>query len=100
MFISSYVVLALLSTADYNTFLGEVALLFDVPDFEDPVGVQCVKTAGLLVDYKVNDVVVLQGRSGAQVDYLQRRGSLCDIVLAQLILTIQKHYLPKGVEVL
>jgi hypothetical protein len=43
---------------------------------------------------------VLQGRSGAQVDYLQRRGSFCDVVLAQLVLTIQKHDLPKGVEVL
>jgi hypothetical protein len=43
---------------------------------------------------------VLQGRSGAQVDYLQRRGSFCDVVLAQLVLTIQKNDLPKGVEVL
>jgi hypothetical protein len=36
------VILALLGAAYYNALLGEVALLFDVPNFEYPVGVQCV----------------------------------------------------------
>ena len=65
------IILALFSAADYYALLGEVTLLLDIPNFEDPVRVQSIETARLLVNYKVDDIVVLERGPGAQVYYLQ-----------------------------
>ena len=62
-------------------------MLLDVPDLQDPVRVQRVNPSRALVNYTVNDVVVLEGWPSSKVDRLKHFGSR-DVILAQLILSI------------
>ena len=61
--------------------------MLDVPDLEDPVGVECVNSAASLVAHQVNDVVVLEWWPGAEVHALKGLGRR-DIMLGELILPI------------
>ena len=75
-------VFAAIIGADRDALLREARTLLDVPDFEDPVGVEGVYAAAALVTHHVDDVVVLEWRPGAQVDGLQRLGG-SDVILIQ-----------------
>ena len=66
--------------------------MLDVPDLQDPVRVESVNTTTSLVTDKVDDVVVLERRSGSQVDVLEHL-SRADIVLRELVLSVEEHEL-------
>ena len=65
------VVFAAFVAADNDAFLGETRVLLDVPDFENPVGIQRVDASTALVAHHVDDVVVLQGWLRAEVHTCQ-----------------------------
>ena len=74
--------------------MGEAGILLDVPDLQDPVRVESVNATTSLITDKVDDVVVLERRSGSQVDVLEHL-SRADIVLRELVLSVEEHELAK-----
>ena len=77
--------------------MREAGVLLDVPDLQDPVRVQSVDAPTSLVAHHIDDIVVLERRPGAQVDRLEGLGRR-DIVLAELVLTVQVHQLAQRVD--
>ena len=61
--------------------------MLNIPDLEDPVGVECVNSAASLVTHQVNNVVVLEWWPGAEIHALKGLGRR-DIVLSELVLPI------------
>lgn len=92
-------VLPALITANSDALLREASILLDIPDLENPVGVDRVDTAGLLIDHHVDDVVVLQRRSCAEGNWSQTSVAR-NVKLLQLVLGIQIHDLAEAVECL
>ena len=73
--------------------------MLDVPDLEDPVGVERVNSAASLVTHQVDDVVVLEWRPGAEIHALEGLGRR-DIMLGELILPVQEDELTQRVDCL
>ena len=91
------VILTTLIRADCNTFLREGGVLLDVPNFKDPVRIDCVNATTSLVNYHVDDVVMLQWWSRSQTNRSQRLVS-CNIVLLELVLRVEIHNLSESTE--
>lgn len=79
------VVLTALVGAHRDALLWKTHILLDVPDLKDPILVQCVDTPRGLITYHIDDVVMLEGRAGTEVDWWE--GPICgDIILVELVL--------------
>jgi hypothetical protein len=64
--VETYEVFAALVRTHSDSLLGELSVLLDVPNLEDPVRVYRVNSSTSLVDNHVNDVVVLERWPGSQ----------------------------------
>ena len=88
-----------LISAHGDAFLREASILLNVPDLEDPVGVECVDAATSLIATKVNDIVVFQRRSRAQINVLKGL-SRRDVILTKLVRTVEEQHLAERVDCL
>ena len=79
------VVLTALVGAHRDALLWKTHILLDVPDLKDPILVQCVDTPRGLITNHIDDVVMLEGRAGTEVDWWE--GPVGgDIILVELVL--------------
>ena len=85
--------------ADRDALLWEACILLDVPNLQDPVRVQSVNPATPLIAHEVNNVVVLERWSSTKVNTLERLGGR-DVVLTELVLSVQEHHLAQRVHCL
>jgi len=79
------VVLAALVRAYRDALLWKTHILFDVPDLKDPVLVQSVDTPRGLITHHIDDVVMLEGRAGPEVDWWEGPVGR-DVILVELVL--------------
>jgi len=79
------VVLAAFVGAHGDALLWKAHVLLDVPDLKDPVLVQGVDTPRGLITHHVDDVVMLEGRAGAKVDWWEGPVGR-DVILVELVL--------------
>lgn len=80
-----------------EALLREGSSLLDAPDFQDPVGIEGVDAAACLVADHVDDVVVLERWSSAQVHCLQAL-HCGNVELVELVLGVQHHDLREPVQ--
>jgi hypothetical protein len=82
-------VFASLVGANRYSLLGEARVQLNIPNLQDPVGVERIDPAALLINYHIDDVVVLQRGSSSDIDTLD--GLLSDhIVMCKHILLVQE----------
>ena len=72
--------------------------MLDVPDFQNPVGVESVDSSTCLIADHVDDLIVLERRPSPQVHRLEASYS-GDIVLVQLVAIVKHHHLAEGIHV-
>ena len=72
--------------------------MLDVPDFQNPVGVESVDSSTCLIADHVDDLIVLERWPSPQVHRLEAAHS-GDIVLVQLVAIVKHHYLAEGIHV-
>ena len=74
---------------DRDSLLWEARIQLDIPNLQDPVGVESIDPSALLINHHIDDVVVLQRRSSSNIDTLDGLLSY-HIIMCKHILLVQE----------
>ena len=81
----------------FDFIMAHVVILVDIPDLQNPIGVESIDSATSLVANHIDNRVVLQRRASSKVHGVRHLFSCSHIELTQLVLGVEEHDLTKGV---